>query len=399
MPIEWPKGKRPVFIGAGNTKAERYSKRSLSSQAHEAASTAISDAGLKPADVDGLSVFPMIPHGNARNVPGYDFVDYMHMQHILPLDNVRWWCNSAGMMAVTSIIEAANALAVGACSYVLVWRALHHPVGERYNQTQPGAVPGPAQYVRPYGTPGMGSTQMQAMQYLRYLEKYQAQREQMAAVILNANRNAQLNEYAVWNGQRITQEDYLNARIISWPMCLFDNDMPVDEAGALVMTTEDRAKDTPHPGGYINGYAVTPYHLKLPRLIFPLEEQYECANLLSKNLYESAGVKPADIDLIHVYDGFSPMVWSWLEVFGFCGEGEGHDWVQDGRINIDGPHPMNTAGGNLGEGRLHGWSHIRETALQMMGRAGPRQLEKVDVALCEVGPLDWGGAAFVCTRE
>lgn len=394
--IQWPKGKRPCFIGVGNTKATRYGNRSLSSLASEAAFTAIADAGLEPKDIDGLSVHPRAPYDNARNIPGYDVVDYIHMQHILPLENVRWWYNSLGSMAATSIIEAANALASGSVNYVLAWRALHHPAGERYNQSKPGGASGPAQWRAPYGH--SVANQVQATHYQRYLEKYGAKRESMAAVVLNDNRNAQLNEYAVWNGRPITLDDYLNSRIIAWPMSIFDNDMPVDQAGAVVMTTEERAKDAPSRGGYIAGYAETPYHKTTPNVVQSLEEQYEAHYLMAKNLYESAGMSAKDIDLIHVYNGYSPMVWNWLEVFGFCPEGEAHNWTQNGTIALEGPHPLNSAGGNLGEGRLHGWSHIRETALQTMGRAGERQLAKCDVALCEVGPF-FGGAAYICTRE
>ena len=397
MPIEWPKGKRPVFIGAANTKCVRYGKKSLSNLVNEASLNAIADAGLEPKDIDGISVYPLSPSGNARNIPGYDIVDYMHAMHVLPLENVRWYCNSLGAMAVTSIIEAANALASGLVNYALVYRALHHPAGERYNQSYAGNAPGQWQWGRPYGI-GAAGGQFQAITYLRYLEKYGAKREELATYALNANRNAQLNEYAVWNGRTITYEDYLNARIIGWPMSIFDYDMPVDGAGAVVMTTEDRAKDTPHPGGYIAGYGSISYNLTRPNLVQTLEEQYESGYVMARNLYESAGMKPEDVDLIHVYDGWTPSVWPWLECFGFCGEGEGHEWIQGGRISLEGSHPLNTAGGNLGEGRLHGWCHIRETAQQMMGTAGPRQLKKLDVALCEVGPFA-NGAAFLCTRE
>lgn len=395
-PIQWTKGKRPCFIGTGNTKATRYSNRRLSSLVHEAAMAAIADAGLKPEDIDGVATYPNAPYGNARNIQGFDVVDDTHIQHILPLKNIRWSINSTNRMAVTSIIEAVNALGSGAVNYVLVYRALHHPAGERYNQSRPGGAGGASQWDRPYG--GGVANQRQALNYLRYLEKYGAKREEMATTVLNDNRNAQLNEYAVWNGRIITFEDYINARIIAWPMCIFDNDMPVDEAGAVIMTTEDRAKDTPHPGGYVAGYATTPASVARPNLVQTLEEQYEVGYLLAKNVYESAGMKPEDVDLIHVYNGYSPMTWNWLEVFGFCPEGEAHNWVQGGTITLEGPHPLNSAGGNLGEGRLHGWSHIRETARQMMGVAGPRQLKKLDVALCEVGPFA-SGAAFICTRE
>ena len=397
MPIKWPKGKRPVFIGTGNTKAVRYGKRGLSSLVNEASLNAIADTGLQPEDIDGISGYSFAPHMGARNIRGYDIVDDRHLQHVLPLKNIRWSCNAQSGMSAQSVIEAANALAAGAVNYVLVHRTLHHPAGKRYGESTAGTAQGRWLYEGPYGL-GIW-TQYPALTYLRYLEKYGAKREAMAAIVLNANRNAQLNEYSVWNGRPITFEDYMNSRIVAWPMCIFDYDMPVDESGALVMTTEDRAKDTPHPGGYITGYATSPAFATKPHLLpVVLEEEYEAGFFLARNLYESAGVKPEDVDLIHIYDGYSPMVWGSLETFGFCGIGEGHEWAQGGRIALDGPNPMNTSGGNLGEGRLHGWAHVRETARQMMGTAGPRQLKNLNVALCELGGHG-GGTAFICTRE
>lgn len=106
---------------------------------------------------------------------------------------------------------------------------------------------------------------------------------------------------------------------------------------------------------------------------------------------------PEDVDLIHVYDGFSPMVPMWLEAFQFAPRGEGLRWMQGGTIAPDGPHPMNTSGGNLGEGRIHGFAHVYETAIQMMGTAGDRQLD-LEVGLCETGPFDHG-ASIMVTRD
>lgn len=401
MPITWPKGKRPCFVGVGYSPCVRYGKRSLSSIAHEAAMKAIADAGLTPRDIDGLSVYPAAPYPNARNIPGYDVVDAVHMMQILPLENVRWFSQSTGPMAVTSVIEAANALAAGACSYAIVWRALHHPAGERYHQRHALTADGPAQYGLPYGH-GIGSRgdalEWQAIHYQRYLEKFGATREEMGAYVLNCNRNAQLNDNAVWKGKTITSEEYMNSRMVSDPLCIFDCDMPVDGCGCVVMTTEDRAKDTPHPGGYIAGYALSPVNKLKRGIAASLEELYEMELLHAKNLYDSCGLSSRDVDVVHVYDGFSPMVWTWLEAFGFCGIGEAHQWVQGGRIALGGEKPVNTSGGSLGEGRLHGMTHISETARQMMGVAGERQVENAQVALCEVGPFAYG-ASFICTRS
>ncbi len=402
MPIEWKPGKRPVFVGAGSTKAVRYGQKSLSALTNEAVMNAIADAGLQPADIDGISSYPSAPYPVARNIPGFDIVDVVHMEQIVPFENIRWFCQSSGPMIATSVLEAANALGSGVCNYALVYRALHHPAGERYGQTGARTAGGNAAFMTPYGF-GVYN-QQQAIHYQRYLSKFGAKREEMATIVLDANRKAQLNDYAVWQGREITFDDYMNSRLIAYPMCIFDNDMPVDQASAVIMTTEDRAKDTPHPGGYIAGMGISVINKSKSRVIQHLEEVYEYEQQHSKNLYESAGLKPDDVDLIHVYNGFSPMVWNWLEVFGFCGIGEAHEWIQGGTIGLDGPHPVNTSGGNLGEGRLHGMAHIVETARQMMGTAGPRQLpraggqlKKLDVALCEVGPFP-AGASFLCTR-
>jgi acetyl-CoA acetyltransferase len=100
----------------------------------------------------------------------------------------------------------------------------------------------------------------------------------------------------------------------------------------------------------------------------------------------------------HVYDGFSPMVWMWIEAFGFAPPGEAHAWAQPETIGRDGPHPLNTSGGNLGSGRIHGFGHVMETAMQMMGTAGVRQIKNAEVALCETGPFG-SASSFTCTKE
>ena len=409
MPIKWPEGKRPVFVGAGATQNRRYSGRTVASLANEAALEAIADAGLKPEDIDGLASWPNPAHAVARNIAGYDRLDVNAMMNFVPFQNIRWFCQTEMPAAgvVSMVQEAALALGAGVCNYALIYRCGHHPPGLRYQAVSTQAAPGMAQFQLIYGH-GVGGA-LQALPFQRYLDKFGAKREDMATYILNANRNAQLDERAAWYGRGITFDDYMNARLIAYPMCVFDNDMPVDGVKAVVMTTEDRAKDTPHPGGYIAGMGVNPWNMLkgggMPGMMGggggiaqTLEDQYEMEFAHARNLYESAGLHSEDVDLIHVYDGFSPMVWNLLETFGFCGVGEAHDWIQGGTIAYDGPHPVNTSGGNLGDGRIHGMTHIHETARQMMGTAGTAQLKKLDVALCETGPFGMG-SSFLCTRE
>jgi len=164
------------------------------------------------------------------------------------------------------------------------------------------------------------------------------------------------------------------------------------------MTTEDRAKSTPHPGGYVSGMAAIPSHRTKTGIAEPLENLEEMQAWQGKNLYESAGVGPADISMKHVYDGFSPMVWMWIEAFGFAPRGEAHSWAQPATIGRDGTDPLNTSGGNLGSGRVHGFGHVLETAMQMMGTAGVRQVKNAEVALCETGPFG-SASSFIATRE
>ncbi|MEX2376130.1 MAG: thiolase family protein, partial [Dehalococcoidia bacterium] len=312
--------------------------------------------------------------------------------------NIKHWTQADIVPAgsVLGIQEAAMALAAGVVNYALVMRTGHHPQGVRYRQRSGNTAGGNEAFSAIYGH-GIGGSG-QAVTYSEYLQKYNGTREELATYVLTAHKNAQDNPYSVWRGRQLTLEDYMNARIIAWPMCIFDNDMPVDGIVAFVLTTEDRAKDTPHPGGYIAGMASTPLHSYPPAVASSLASQEEVQAQQGRNLYASAGMGPEDIDLIHVYDGFAPMVPMWLEAFQFAPRGEGLRWMQGGTIERDGPHPLNTSGGNLGEGRIHGGAHVYETAIQMMGTAGSRQLEGMEVALCETGPFPHGSSLIV-TRD
>jgi acetyl-CoA acetyltransferase len=396
--IQFPKGKRPVFIGAGNSPCSRYSGRPLASHATQAALNAIEDAGLRPENIDGFCVYPLSPGRSARHEPGLDVVSVQLMLRILHPPLVRWYSEPHLSMAGASVIQAANALASGACNYVLVWRALWHPPGVRYDAIDRTRAGGREQFTLPYG--GGQASHAQAMLFTRYLERFGADRDALANIVMNANRNAQDNENSVWRGKIFNADDYASSRLITYPLRMWDCEIPVDGAGAVIMTTEDRARDTPHPGGYIAGYALSNDNVDdAPNFnTSGLETCYEKNALMAKALWEGSGFGPEDIDLIHVYDGFAPMVWNWLETFGFCGAGEAWQWATPERIARSGSHPVNPSGGSLGEGRLHGMAHISETARQMMGTAGPRQLPNVDVALCQVGPFHQA-TSFVCTRE
>ena len=400
MTMQWPKGRRPVFVGAGYTSIRRYMPTSISHNAKAAATMAIEDAGLQVSDIDGMFIWADPNWGPSVVGDPKVWLDVAHLMQVMSWQNIKFWLQPEAVAAgsCSGIQAAALALGAGACEYAIVVRTGHHPAGVRYRQISARTAAGSSALTQSYGH-GVGGSN-QAVSYQAYLHKYGATRESMWGYVGTAHDNAQQSPSAVWRGREITQDDYLNARLIAYPMNIFDNDMPCDGVLAVVMTTEDRAKDTPHPGGYISGMSAIPWHTRKNSAYGAesLEQLEEMGALMARNLYDSAGVGPADVDLKHVYDGFSPMVWEWIEAFGWAPPGQAHAWAQPETIARNGPHPLNTSGGNLGNGRIHGFSHVLETAQQMMGTAGPRQIEGLHVALCETGPFG-NGSAFICTRE
>jgi acetyl-CoA acetyltransferase len=222
---------------------------------------------------------------------------------------------------------------------------------------------GPDQYSLPYGL-GSGGGQF-ALQLQRYQHEHGGTREQLFAVVKAARRHAQLNHYAYWRGKELALQDYLNSRWVYEPLCLLDCDMPVTAAGAVVLTSAAQAKDRPHRPAYVSGYAST--------------------SQPGNAVFRAAGIEPKDLRVAQLFDGFSPIVWRWLEFLGFCGPGEAPAFCENGRIELGGELALNTFGGSLGEGRLVGFGHIREAAMQVMGRAGDRQVAGADHCVVTAG--------------
>jgi acetyl-CoA acetyltransferase len=285
-----------------------------------------------------------------------------------------------------------NAVAVGAADYVLVHRALHNPPG-RYHRYGSNRAPGGRQWTAPYGHVGPAGV---ALPYREYLERYGATREEMATLVVNSRKNVADNPQAYWYQKPIEKDDYLNARMIAEPICMLDCDIPVDGAAAFILTSAERARDTPHKPVYIAGYVQS--HSDGPSQFNTLDRIMEPCLRAGKQLWEATGLRPEDVDCPQIYDGFSPLTYWWLEGLGFCKVGEAHSFVQDGRIDRNGKFPLLSGGGNLGNGRIHGIPHIRECYLQLSGRAGHRQLAKATVGISSHSYPNTG-SALVYTSE
>jgi acetyl-CoA acetyltransferase len=391
----WEHRCKVAVSGVGFSKVTRSAETPLAAHALQAVKAAVEDSGLALADIDGLATYAELPATGHAIVDGISIVSVNCMMAMLKLPHLRWHIQVETVNIGGAVQQAINALLAGVCRYAVVWRALHNPRGTYQNL--PGAYAhGPSQFTAPYGFGG--PAQGMAVAYTRYLERHNQQREKMATLAVTQRRHAHKNPHAYFYNVPLTREDYLNARMIAYPFCLFDCDIPVQGAVALVLTTAERARDLKPRPAYIAGYG--------QRLVFEVAgrigslSDYMAAGRSSARLaWERSGFSPKDVDVAQIYDGFSASVLYGLESYGFCQEGEALDFIQDGRIELDGELPLNTFGGSLSAGRLHGLAHIVEGALQAAGRAGERQVKDVKVSFVGASAPIVQGTTFIFVDE
>ena len=385
---------RAAAVGVGYSEIERVSQRSLGALTLEAVQRAVADAGLSVEDIDGLATYPEIPVFGNPHTDGVDVVSARYMIRMLGLGGKLRWHTQTDSLIPNTFIEAVNAVAAGASDCAVVFRAMHNP-GGRYNAYTSDLAQGRHQFTAPYGS--HRGYQYYGNSFQRYMHLYGATREHMAALVINNRRNAALNPYAYFRDTPLTKDDYLNARMLADPVCLLDCDIPVDGAAAIVLVSRERAKSLGKPAAYVAGYGQ--FSSPPASMGPPMEQLAEGAGAVADHMWEASGLGPKDVRLVHYYDGYSYFVYFWLEACGFCPPGEAFRFIQDGRIALEGELPVNTFGGQLGEGRLHGMGHLAEAVRQTAGTAGERQVPGADATIAAVGPLDGGSAAIAFTRE
>jgi acetyl-CoA acetyltransferase len=212
-----------------------------------------------------------------------------------------------------------------------------------------------------------------AMHCRRHMHVYGTTREQLGWLAINSRRNAARNPLAVYRDP-ITMDDYLSARMVSTPLGLLDCDVPVDGSIAFVVSHADHADGCPNrplrveamggstgEGGWIN------------RPDYPKMASVDAA----AQMWSRTDLRPADIDIAQLYDGFTFLTFAWLEALGLCGDGEAGPFVEGAtRIALDGELPLNTYGGQLSAGRMHGYWVLHEACVQLRGLGGDRQVAK-----------------------
>jgi acetyl-CoA acetyltransferase len=222
----------------------------------------------------------------------------------------------------------------------------------------------------------------------RHMHEYGTTREQLAQIALNARKNAGKNPKAIYRDP-MTLDDYLAARLISTPFCLYDCDVPADGATAVIVSRADRARDLRKPRLRVEAVGTALRGR-------PSWDQFDDLTTMAMRdagamLWERTALRPSDVDVAELYDGFSFLTLAWLEALGFCGKGESGAFVEGGaRIALEGELPLNTHGGQLSAGRLHGYGFLHEACVQLWHEGGERQVAgepRVAVAAAGGGPL------------
>ncbi|HXZ62521.1 MAG TPA: thiolase family protein [Acidimicrobiales bacterium] len=388
MSTEWLE-RRVVISGVGQSRVGRRLDESGFQLTLDAILAAVADAGLRVDDIDGLAMFP---GGGVANVPGYVGARLYDVQDALGI-TTRW---REGRVEGLSLpfYGAAQAVATGEARHAVIYRTVKEGSAARaaggrpaYGSTKAEAE-GPLAWLLPVGA--LSPVCQVAPYATRYMHEYGVTREQLAWIPLVQRSHAARNPDAVYR-EALTLDDYLGARMISTPICLYDCDVPVDGSTAIVVSAAEAAPDLRAPvriesmAGVIDGR--------------PSWEQWEDMGRVGRAtaaaMWARTDLGPPDVDVAQLYDGFTIEVVWWLEALGFCGTGEAGSFVEGGaRIALGGALPLNTWGGQLSGGRLHAaFGHTAEAVRQLRGEAGQRQVPGAEVAVVtNVGGYEAGAA-------
>ncbi|MFD4758265.1 lipid-transfer protein [Streptomyces sp. NPDC058439] len=348
-------GGRAAVVGIGATEFSKDSGRSELKLAVEAVRSALDDAGLTPADVDGLVTFtmdtsPEITVAQAAGIGELSFFSRIHY---------------GGGAACATVQQAAMAVASGVADVVVCYRAFNERSGRRFGsgvqQREPTAEGTALGWNLPFGL--LTPASWVAMAAQRYLHTYNLTPEAFGHVAVTDRRHAARNPAAYFYGKPITLADHAASRWIVEPLRLLDCCQETDGGQAIVVTSAERARDLPQPPAVIVAAAQGAGRAQEQMTSFYRDDLTGLpeTRVVARQLWRSSGLSPADIDVGILYDHFTPFVLMQLEEFGFCAPGEAADFVAADAL------PLNTHGGQLGEAYLHGMNGIAEAVRQIRG--------------------------------
>ncbi len=375
--------------GIGQTEFTKYGviTRPEFQLAVEAILAACEDAGISPSQIDGFASY-----SNDRNDPA-------RLAHALGIPEfgfsaMQWGGGGGGGSAAVG--NAAAAIHAGYANYVVVYRALAQGQFGRFGQSSAsGRMTGGFAWETPYGV--IAPVAWYAAQVRRHMHDYGTTSRQMGHVAVASSKHAQHNPRAVMYGRPITLEDHQNSRMIADPLRLLDCCLESDGSVAVILAPAERARDLKQKPVYIGGVSQGSGHRQSLGMGANYREGYTTANFseVAARLYRMAGMGPSEIDVAQVYENFTGMVLMSLEDHGFCERGGGGPFVEGGRIEhkkvaeagapYAGELPINTAGGNLAEGYIHGFELITEAVRQVRGTS-TLQVDGARTCLVASGP-------------
>lgn len=365
---------RTAIVGIGQTAFGKGLEDGELSLACQAIALALQDAGIPPGQVDGLASFTMEPNREVEVARSVGLGDITFFSQV----------GFGGGAGCGVVGQAAMAVATGQCTTAVAWRARKraHKGSRPWAQAQ-GRIADSWQWTRPFGI--IRPVDEIAMLTRRYMHEYGATREHLANIAVAFRKHAARNPASTMGHKPLKRKDYMSARWISEPLCLFDNCLETDGALAVVITSMERARDLKQPPAVIHSFAqgLPPQHQTMTNY-FTDDPLRGPAWTAARLMWEMADVKPGDVKVAQLYDAFSPLIILSLEGYGFCERGEGGPFTEKGGIELGGRLPVNTSGGGMSEAYVHGFNLVLEGVRQIRGTS-TAQVDGADVSLVTSG--------------
>jgi acetyl-CoA acetyltransferase len=355
-----------AIVGVGESDVGRHLGRSGMALHLEAISRALADAGLEKLALDGLLVRP------SRSEPQFNYsavlAGRLGIEPTYFSDVALGGASSASM-----IMDAVAALETGLCTTVVCVNG--DAQTGRTGARRAGLTNWIEDFERPYGM--LGAPESYGLSARRHMHEYGTTSEQFGAVAVACRRHASLNPKATFR-KPITIADHQASRYVADPFRLLDCCPVTDAAGAVIITSAERARDLSKKPVYLLGMGQGFKHSDLP---YTADMTTTAMKGASQRAYAMANLGPEDIDTAQLYDCFTYVVLVTLEDYGFCKKGEGGAFVEGGRIEVGGALPVNTGGGMLSQAHASGCLLVTEAAIQLRGEGGERQVKDAETAI------------------
>lgn len=351
----------------------------------DAIKEALEEAGLTKEQIDGVATYP----GKVTQVAGFSPIGAEDLIDALGL-KTTWHIGGGELSSQLGAVAAAvDAVRNGQARHVICFRTVYEAGAMKFPGEKPYVPKGDqrvesySQWFQPYGA--LSAACWVAQYAMRHVKKYGLTREQLAQISLTDRAHALKNPKALWYNKPLTMDDYMAGKMISSPLCMFDCDRYSDASTVLIVSAGnalDEVKCTPvrvaATAGSVDRHSWD-------------QAEWMASYQTGRDLWRRTDYKPSDVDTVQFYDGFAFLALSWFEALGFCEIGEAGRFIEGGhRIALDGELPMNTFGGQIGAGRLHGFGFAHEAVVQLRGKGGDRQIAgdpRVAVATSGGGPL------------